>query len=193
MGRVNSETIKKLTDFINSLPEEAKGKCSLCNETLVHIVKMAEAQTGAGTATVTRALAENINRKALPGDLVSNEALTQRVRYKEGLKCQSDIIENNPEPPPNDGLKNWRENKSDKEVIDHKKKPEPSLQDQTLYGLNKKPKQKEVMPEYVDNSTEAMQFATIAISQLSRIRKEDPKKIEALNRVISWINNKLQE
>lgn len=29
---------------------------------------------------------------SLPGDRISGEALTQRVQYKEDLKCQSDII-----------------------------------------------------------------------------------------------------
>jgi len=46
-----------------------KKKCALCNETLVHIVKQAEAQTGAGTATA---------------DMLSGEVLQGRVRYKEG-------------------------------------------------------------------------------------------------------------
>lgn len=80
MGRVNAETIEKLNDFINSLPEEAKGKCAICNKTLVHIVKQAEAQTGAGTATVTMILAEKINENALPEDKVTPKALSNKVR-----------------------------------------------------------------------------------------------------------------
>jgi len=39
--------------------------------------------------------------------------------------------------------------------------------------------------------TEAMQFAVIAISQLERIRNDDPDRVAALNRVKNWINNKL--
>lgn len=39
--------------------------------------------------------------------------------------------------------------------------------------------------------TEAMQFAVIAISQLERIRNDDPDRMAALNRVKNWINNKL--
>lgn len=41
-------------------------------------------------------------------------------------------------------------------------------------------------------ATEAMQFAVIAISQLERIRKADPKRVEALNRVAGWIENQLK-
>ena len=74
MGRVSEETLQKLQDFICSLPDEAKGKCALCNQTLVHIVKQAEVQTGAGTRTVTKVLANNINETAAPRDKVSAEA-----------------------------------------------------------------------------------------------------------------------
>lgn len=79
---------------------------------------MAEAQTRAGTATVTRALAEDINSKVVPGDRVSGESLAQRVRQKEGLN-DSKIRNpnNNPEP-----------------------KKQPSIQDKTIYGLNKNQK-----------------------------------------------------
>jgi len=42
-------------------------------------------------------------------------------------------------------------------------------------------------------ATEAMQFVVIAISQLGRIRKDDPKRVEALNRVKTWINDQLKE
>jgi len=35
--------------------------------------------------------------------------------------------------------------------------------------------------------TEAMQFAVVAISQLERIRDDDPKRQQALNRVVAWI------
>ena len=52
MGKVSTKTIQKVSKFFDSLPEEVKDKCALCNETLVHIVKTAEARTGAGTATV---------------------------------------------------------------------------------------------------------------------------------------------
>jgi hypothetical protein len=41
--------------------------------------------------------------------------------------------------------------------------------------------------------SDAMHFATIAISQLSRIREEDPKRKEALKEVIKWINEQLKE
>ncbi len=105
MPRVRQESLDKLAEFIGSLPKDARNKCALCNETLTHLVKTAEVQTGAPTATVTRALANKINETAVPGDVVSGEALTQRVRYSEGLKCQNDII-NKPQPEPDSLVKN---------------------------------------------------------------------------------------
>lgn len=87
MPRVSEDTIIKLNAFIKSLPEEARSKCALCNETLTHLVKLAEVQTGAGTATVTRALSEAINEDAAPGDRVSSEALRGRVQREERPIC----------------------------------------------------------------------------------------------------------
>lgn len=84
MPRVKDETVEKLINWIESLPSEMKDKCALCNETLTHIVKKAEAETGAGTATVTKALADNINATAAPGDQINPEALHSRVRRHEG-------------------------------------------------------------------------------------------------------------
>jgi hypothetical protein len=52
-------------------------------ETLTHIVKTAEVETGAGTATVTRALACRINAGAAAQDVVTGDQLRDRVRNKE--------------------------------------------------------------------------------------------------------------
>lgn len=143
MGRVSKETIKKLNAFIESLPEEARSKCALCNETLTHIVKQAEAQTGAGTATVTKALSDKLNDGAAPGDKVSGDQLRDRVRRNEGLKWA--IRPNNQTKPPETQCKtSW-----------------------------------------------AMDFAAVAISQLKRIEKNDPMRIEALNRVKVWVQKEL--
>ncbi|GAB6096426.1 hypothetical protein JCM14469_26790 [Desulfatiferula olefinivorans] len=46
---------------------------------------MAEVQAGAGTATVTRMLAEKVNEGAAQGDRVSGEALKQKVFRHEGV------------------------------------------------------------------------------------------------------------
>jgi hypothetical protein len=46
-------------------------------------------------------------------------------------------------------------------------------------------------PEPPKPHSTAMQFARIAISQLSRITDDDPKKFEALSMVKNWINNNL--
>ena len=67
----------------------------------------------------------------MPGDRVSGERLRNRINNQErDVICVKNT--NNPDQPV---LKNWRENNPEKEVIQNK--PEPSLQDKTLYGLNK--------------------------------------------------------
>lgn len=67
MPRVSQETISKLNDFLDSLPEAVRAKCALCNETLTHIVKQAEVHAGVGTATVTKGLASRINSDVKKG------------------------------------------------------------------------------------------------------------------------------
>jgi hypothetical protein len=93
MGRVSQETVDKLSAFIESLPEEVKSKCAFCNETLTHIVKKAEVETGAGTATITGEIAKKHNETAATHDKVSGKQLQDRVRYKEG-KDKVGISEN---------------------------------------------------------------------------------------------------
>lgn len=62
---------------------------------------------------------------------------------------------------------------------------------------NEKPKPKEVQPEPKQEvkaepkTSWALEYAEMAISQLERINENDPKRVEALNRVTSWINNQL--
>ena len=85
MPRVSQETLDKLDAFIDSLPDEARSKCMLCTQTLTHIFKKAEVETGAGTATVARRFAEKHNETAAPGDRVSDIALRDKVRRSEGV------------------------------------------------------------------------------------------------------------
>ena len=102
MGRVTSEIIQKLTSIFELLPEDARKKCVLCNETLAHIVKKAEAETKAGTSTVTRILADNINKDAAPGDRVTGESLRQRVLERSGEKkriCSNGTNKSKPANP----------------------------------------------------------------------------------------------
>jgi len=119
MPRVSPETLKKLTDFINSLSEDVKNKCSLCNTTLTDLVKKAEVQTGAGTATVTRVLAERINKTAAPGDRVSERSLVDKVRNVEGKRIIDNVNnkqqskppeseQSYPVPEPNEQNKPWK-------------------------------------------------------------------------------------
>ena len=96
MPRVSEETLGKLQAFIDSLPAEARSKCALCNETLTHIVKRAEVETGAGTATVARVIADKLNEDAALQDRVSEGALRQRVLNSEGAIRRNPT--NNSEP-----------------------------------------------------------------------------------------------
>jgi hypothetical protein len=174
--RVSKESLEKLNAFIDSLPVEARNKCALCNETLVHLVKTAEVESGAGTATVTRALADRINEDAAPADRVKPENLRRRVRYQEDdirTNCP-----NNPQPqhdPPEEKeeerpaveskppakLKNWRENKS---------QPENDYMD---YDLGSMP----------------MRYARMAVLDLEKIENSHPDRNKAFDFVIEWINN----
>jgi hypothetical protein len=60
------------------------------------------------------------------------------------------------------------------------------VKDMTLDGA--KPKERNAVPAS-QLPSEAMDFATIAISQLERIRNDDPLRKEALTRVTNWIND----
>jgi len=106
MGRVSQESLDKLNAFLDSIPAEARGKCAMCTETLTHIVKTAEVESGAGTATVTRALADRINETAAPQDRVTGDQLRDRVRNKvternlSGRNAQIDSPEDKKEEKP---------------------------------------------------------------------------------------------
>ncbi len=56
----------------------------MCNETLTHIVKTTELETGAGTKTVYRAIAEGINTDAAPQARESLDQLNNRSIDNEG-------------------------------------------------------------------------------------------------------------
>ena len=86
MARPTSEQLRLLQAYFDTLSTDQKGKCALCNETLVHIVKQAEAETGVGTATAARVLAEKVNETALPADRVTAGQLRDRVRRSAGEK-----------------------------------------------------------------------------------------------------------
>jgi hypothetical protein len=104
MGRISDEAMEKLRGFLDALPEEARSKCALCNETLVHIVKRAEVESGAGTATVTRELAARVNEGAPAGDRVTGAAFQDRVRTAERgrrpSKSEMAQCQNKPAPSP---------------------------------------------------------------------------------------------
>ncbi len=92
MSRVNRETLDKLQAFFDTLEPEVQSKCALCNETLVHIVKLAEVQTGAGTKTVCRELTTRINDGSAPGDIVGDRTLEDKVKYADfGKSIKSGI------------------------------------------------------------------------------------------------------
>ena len=149
--RVSADALKKLNAFIDALPSEARGKCALCNETLTHLVKLAEVETGAGTATVTRVLAEKINEDAAPQDRVSGNQLRNRVQYNEGaVKCG---------------------NSADNQPTTYNQEEQDAIADGEFF--------------------DGQRFATMAIEQLRRIKKDDPDRVAALNRVKEWIDKNL--
>lgn len=85
MARVSKEKLIQLEEwFDEKMPNDLAYKCTLCNETLTHLTKMAEAEVGVGTATVTKMLAERINEHALEHEQVTGELLRQRALRKSG-------------------------------------------------------------------------------------------------------------
>ena len=98
--KVTQETIDKLEAFIATLPTEAKNKCSLCNQALVHLVGKAMAETGAPQSTVCNALADSINETAAPLDKVNGKKLADKVDYHtKGKKAVPGISENKTATP----------------------------------------------------------------------------------------------
>jgi hypothetical protein len=93
--KVTQETIDKLEAFIATLPTEAKNKCSLCNQALVHLVGKTMAETGAPQSTVCRCLADSINETAAPLDKVNGKKLKDKVDYHtKGKKVKCGNSEN---------------------------------------------------------------------------------------------------
>jgi len=174
--RVKAETIEKLQAFIESLPDEAKAKCALCNETLVHIVKTAEARTGAPTRTVTKALAEEVNKNVPPGDRVSDKALQNRVRRVEGEK---------------DALTNCKDSTS--EIMDESdSKVKFPFRDLNLKNTdNKSPSDAEIIRELNRRNPYAIRQADIAIAYLNNIDVKDKYRAEAYLKVRAWIDARL--
>lgn len=86
MAKVTKKAKALLKEYIETLPDEETNKCTMCNETLTHLVKKAEAETKAPTATVARALAKKVNEGAAEVDKVNGKALLFRVRNHEGRR-----------------------------------------------------------------------------------------------------------
>jgi len=174
VGRVSQETIDRLNAFIETLPVEARKKCALCNETLTHIVKHAEVETRAGTATVTRALADKINETAAPQDMITKEQLRGRVQRNDGtVDCTKHA--NNLIAPKEDTRK---ESESRTSRINQS-------------AENPKAEEKPQLPAAPFST--AKQFSMMAISQLTRIRQEDPQRVAALMEVRDYIDNQLSK
>lgn len=206
MATVSAEAIRKLHEFIESLPEEARSKCSLCNQTLTHIVKQAEAQTGAGTRTVTRMLAEKINETAAHADQVTEDALRARVRETSGEKSYP-VGPNRPNEPTaqysvnNHGTRGTKlDPKAVYEEIEAKVKKGKSIKSAAEEIAQRTGKRLDtVRKAYLrerdrvvygsEGKSTAEQLACIAISQLSRIDKSEDGWAEALEKVENWIAN----
>jgi ribosomal protein L44E len=190
MASVSKEALDRLNYFFEALPKEVRNKCALCNETLTHIVKTAEVETGAGTATVTRELAKRINEGAAPGDQVSGGALRHRVQRAEGAICSNRA--NKLEP------KNKQENQTETddkhEIKEIKRAKDGTMRGGARKGAGRKPKQKLKPPknheednlENLKNWSESLRWAETAIAHLENIKQNDPNKTKALDMVIEW-------
>lgn len=194
MGKYE-DAINAVRAFFGELPADAKKKCSLCNETLTHIVKLAEVETGAGTATVTRVLAEEINEGAADGDKVSAKALDSKVRYHEGRKSRhfADNSQNPIGPPV--------------PVVTSCDKPEEiavAVAEKVEAGMSANAAAKEVAretgkkPDAVrqaynrkkgdpSRASQAANIVGFALAQLERLSKEDPGWEDAIVKLETWV------
>ena len=199
MGKYD-DTLAKIRDFFDGLTGEAKSKCALCNETLTHIVKMAEVETGAGTATVTKVLAEQLNDGAVEGDKVSGDALRFRVRNTEGRrKSAIGTDSQNPDAPTVKHGHNGHKMTPDKivEEVEKRVKKGKSIREAAQEIADEHGKKQNAIREayrrekekaqYQCTATQAMSFAKMAIFQLERITKDDDQWDDALVMVENWI------
>jgi len=85
----------------------------------------------------------------------------------------------------------------EKQVEIISKGPKSAIQEVKKMAKQQEDKQKPVQTNEPTKASPivswAMDFAEMAISQLERINKKDPKRAEALNRVASWISKNLKE
>jgi hypothetical protein len=201
MGK-REETLERLNAFMDSLPVEARKKCAMCNDTLVHIIKQAEVEVGVGTATAARILAERVNEGAAPQDIVSANALRERVRYHSGNKDengQNDQKHENPDAPTVKTGHNGHKITPDEIVqeVEKRVKKGKSIREAAQEIADEHGKKQNAVREayrrekekaqYQCTATQAMSFAKMAIFQLERITKDDDQWNDALVMVENWI------
>ncbi len=196
MARVSSEQLKRLQAFFDTLPAEQKGKCALCNETLVHVVKQAEAEVGVGTATVTRVLAEKVNETALPADRVTEGQLRDRVRRSAGEKesgrtAQIKKLTIAEKIAAVDEL--IADGMIDFDAIREVAKGTGRVGHDNLkrhYFKHRSRREKEALgaSSVPSKSGRALQIAEVAIGALESIADDDPQRYEAFNLVRTWMD-----
>jgi hypothetical protein len=174
MSRIPQETIDKLNAFLDMIPSDVRGKCTMCTETLTHWVKKAEVETGAGTSTVTKAFAARHNENAAPMDRVTPEQLRGRVIYHEGKsKCG---------------------NSTDKQSAEKEGKLAPPPKEEMGTDVPTPPKKEK---KYVfDNDAiagTAMYFLAIALGNMNRIMDDDPDRTRAFQEMIEWCQQQIGE
>ena len=175
MPRVSQKTLGKLNDYLNTISADTQSKCTLCRDTLTHVVNSAAAKTGAPVSTITSALAERVNNGASQWDLVTGQQLRRRVqRVDEGISPK-------------------RADKTDSDIEPKEcpvcKSHYPGDQDHcpNKCGIEKTEKKADTLKQSVNTVTDAMRFARVAISELKRIRPNDPEKNKAFDHVEQWI------
>lgn len=106
---------------------------------------------------------------------VKPETIYQRVRRsKSGTNV-----------PSNTSIQNHTENSEIKEI-----KPKKSAKDGTMRGGKREGAGR---PKKIVGVSDAMGFATIAISQMERIMDDDPEQIQAYLSVIDWVFGKMRK
>ncbi len=115
------------------------------------------------------AMVERLFEASIPHDTLERRA--ERVKKKLGTNVPTPLTPSNP-------CENY--DKRPNQVLTNEK---GEFQKGTAPGPGRRPKHEKPIEPY----SCAMQMATIAISQLSRIPKDDPKREKAFQTVIDWI------
>ena len=124
----------------------------------------------------------SVNKACLEAEKESDGIPAETVRswWYESQKETKKVVENSTPTPTTGNNEEKQENQVEEPKHGGSRK-----------GSGRKPKGQATLS--YQEVTEALDFAIIAISQLERIRADDPKRFEAFDKVILWIETRKED